>query len=389
MCHFDRLGPDAPVSAAGNDTPYVMATGAFNGNGITRLRLSATVTGSATVGPSGAVVIKDDGSTTPHDNKIEAAQIEGLRCPSNATIFALAGYNNVLSDLQVFDAGRVSGASGTSYVRYTPPSVTDFGGNIMRGVIPGYGGGATDMNMGVDMRQSRNSVHGTKGYKGTNVTLTPGVGNCDIDLRGAVSSATDPAVIDNSGTSTNTVRDTYMGLLGGNGTGFRVVKSGSYYGPAHYIASTNACTAAQMVAIPMFLPTAMTAVSIECEVTVAGAAGTVVRLGIYGPGTSDNPANLILDAGTVAGDTTGVKAIAISQPLPAGLTWLVSCPQGGAPTMRSVGGVSLPPVAPTAFGGGNNGYYVSGVTGALPSTFGSPIPYAGGGGAVKVMVKAA
>jgi hypothetical protein len=385
LCDFDRLVAHEPVSANANDTPYLTATGAFNGNRINGLQLYGSSAG-ANVGPSGAVIIKDNGSTAPHDNNLAVPRTENLHLPTGGTILAIQGNANVISDPQFFDTSKVAGATGTSHVRFTPPPGLDSGGNLLRGVIPGHGTSATDVDMGVDMRQSRNAVSGVKGFRGTNVVIASGVGSTDVRLGGAVSGAVDPAVVDNSGLTTNTVVDTYLNVTGGNGTGNRYIKSGAYYGPSNYTAATQSTSSGNMMAIPVFLPTAMTAVSIECEVTTAGAAGTLVRLGIYAAGALDNPGSLILDAGTVAGDTAGVKAIAISQQLSAGLYWLTACPQGGNPSMRSVGSGSLPPVAPASFGGGNNCYYVAGITGAFPATFGSVSPFGGG---IKVMVKAA
>jgi hypothetical protein len=385
LCDFDRLVAHEPVSANANDTPYLTATGAFNGNRINGLQLYGSSAG-ANVGPSGAVIIKDNGSTAPHDNNLAVPRTENLHLPTGGTILAIQGNANVISDPQFFDTSKVAGATGTSHVRFTPPPGLDSGGNLLRGVIPGHGTSATDVDMGVDMRQSRNAVSGVKGFRGTNVVIASGVGSTDVRLGGAVSGAVDPAVVDNSGLTTNTVVDTYLNVTGGNGTGYRVVKSGGYYGPGPHTTGTLVTTAGNMTAIPMWLPTSMTAVSIECQVSTAGAAGSLVRLGIYSPGTGDNPATLVLDAGTVAADTTGVKAITISQPLSGGLCWLAAVAQGGTPTMISVGSGSMPPVVPASFGGGTNCYYVSGATGALPSTFGSVTPFTGG---IKVMVKAA
>jgi hypothetical protein len=141
-----------------------------------------------------------------------------------------------------------------------------------------------------------------------------------------------------------------------------------------------------LYAIPVWLPVGLTATSIECQVTVAGAAGTVIRLGVYSSGASDNPGVLVLDAGTVLGDAVGVQAKAINQFLPPGLYWFAAVAQNGSPTVTTVGTGSLAPVVPAAFAGGMNCYYVAGVSAALPTSFGSVTPFTGG---PKIMVKAA
>lgn len=60
---------------------------------------------------------------------------------------------------------------------------------------------------------------------------------------------------------------------------------------------------------------------IGLEVTIAGSAGSVIRLGLY---NSSNciPTNLIEDYGTVPGDSLGVKTIEISQTLSPGLYFI-------------------------------------------------------------------
>jgi hypothetical protein len=53
--------------------------------------------------------------------------------------------------------------------------------------------------------------------------------------------------------------------------------------------------------------TSITVDAIVAEVTTAGSASTVTRLGIYQAGTDWQPGALVIDAGTVASDSTGVK----------------------------------------------------------------------------------
>jgi hypothetical protein len=382
---LENLTANEPKNAATNDIPYVMATGAFNGNAIGKLMLNG-ISAGANVGPSGAFVIKDSGSA-PTSNKIHNPRTEALHLSNGGTIFSIKGNSNVLSDMEFFDTNKtVAGNTGTSFVRFLAPA-TNLGGNIVRGVIPGKDTTATSVDMGVDMQQGRNFVTGVKGYKGTNVTIAVGVGDTDVDLHSAVSTATDPAVIDNSGLSTNKIRDSYMNIYGGNGTGPRTILSGGYYGPANHVPGTGPFSNNYMYAIPVMLPQAMTATSIECEVTTAGSADSLIRLGIYAAGAGDKPSTLILDAGTVPGNAVGVQGKAITQVIPAGFVWLVALFTGTTiPQMRTVGAGSLAPVIPAAFSGGMNCYYIANGTGVLPGAFGGTTPFTGG---PKIMVKAA
>lgn len=76
-----------------------------------------------------------------------------------------------------------------------------------------------------------------------------------------------------------------------------------------------------LISIPFIVAKQMTIDRIGVEITGAGSAGSVVRLGIY----DDNnviPNNLVLDAGTIAGDSATVQSITINQTLNPGLYWL-------------------------------------------------------------------
>lgn len=113
---------------------------------------------------------------------------------------------------------------------------------------------------------------------------------------------------------------------------------------------------------------------IGAQVTVAGTAGTVVRLGIYADNGNGTPGALVLDAGTIAGDAVASAEIVISPTLSAGLYWLVAVSQGGTPTMTCMSGSN-------EFGAGSTLAVATGTAprsgftftaaGALPSTFSS------------------
>lgn len=204
---FERITLCTPVGAKANDVPYLDARGA-NGNRFYGLGFRA-FTGGNDTGPGGALRLVDSGYV-PHDNLFLATWFEGLHIPTNGTLINIQGNTNVISDTQFFDCPKESGATGTSHIRFVASTVQDFGGNIVRGVIPGKGTGATDPDCGISMGQSRNVVQGSKGYRGTNVILNAGVTNTTIELGGANSAAIDPAVVDNSGSATNVYRDGYL-----------------------------------------------------------------------------------------------------------------------------------------------------------------------------------
>lgn len=111
---------------------------------------------------------------------------------------------------------------------------------------------------------------------------------------------------------------------------------------------------------------------IGCEVTTAGtAAAAIVRLMIYDDDLG-HPGNLVLDAGTVAADSTGLKTIAISQALGLGAYHFYAALQGAPatrPNLRTGSATELD----QAFGGSDFRFGSSSaslpITGAAPGTF--------------------
>ncbi len=141
-------------------------------------------------------------------------------------------------------------------------------------------------------------------------------------------------------------------------------------GPA--ASGTLAVTAGVFYAVPHIVARTKTYDRIAAVVTSAGAAGKLVRLGIYLDGGLMTPAGaaLVLDAGTIPADgATGFKTITISQQLAIGCYWLVAV-SDGTPTMKTcsmqMGGLGAPAATD---GTANRGYIVASSYGALPSTF--------------------
>lgn len=151
-------------------------------------------------------------------------------------------------------------------------------------------------------------------------------------------------------------------------------RSGFYY-PAHgVITGTLAPSENAARAMPFWLPAPRHADRIGVEVTSAGEAGSVVRLGIYADGDEESkPGDLIVDAGTIAGDgATGFKAVTISEDLPAGLVWLVVVAQSATttrPTMRTLssGGQQMMGKTDGLFNGFSA--YLATIAGALPAAW--------------------
>jgi hypothetical protein len=103
--------------------------------------------------------------------------------------------------------------------------------------------------------------------------------------------------------------------------------TGRYYWPQYGSVGTGtvSLTANEIGAMPFFIAKDATFDRILCEVTTAGAAGALIRLAIYTHDfSSGRPGSLVLDAGTVATTSIGVKEITISQLLQRGYYWFAN-----------------------------------------------------------------
>jgi hypothetical protein len=115
--------------------------------------------------------------------------------------------------------------------------------------------------------------------------------------------------------------------------------TGRWYGPWGN-ASTSSRPNGYLTCLPLRVDTGFNVVGIGIEVTTAGQAGAVLRLGIY-IDSGSAPGALLLDAGTVAADSTGIKTLPISATLTAGWWWLAALPQN-CPTTLPVTRACIP-----------------------------------------------
>lgn len=124
---------------------------------------------------------------------------------------------------------------------------------------------------------------------------------------------------------------------------------------------------------PFQIPKKVTVTKVAFNVTVAGDASTTARVAIYSPhATTKFPGSLLVDFGTIAIDSTGVKEYSISQVLDPGIYWLaINHNSTTSPTLRSITSSSFP-----AIGGSSSSLpasminvYTQGFTyAAMPST---------------------
>ena len=117
----------------------------------------------------------------------------------------------------------------------------------------------------------------------------------------------------------------------------------------------------------------MTLDRIAMEITVAGSAGSLLRLGIYSS-VNSLPYDLILDAGTIACDSATFQSITINQSLAPNLYWLTFIHNSSSTiTVRAMQAAVMPNVlgVPSTLGTGSYQSYLANnyTYGALPNPF--------------------
>jgi len=144
--------------------------------------------------------------------------------------------------------------------------------------------------------------------------------------------------------------------------------SGRGYGPVGNTTFTPTLNRMAYNAVYFPAPTVIDAVI--GEVTTGGSAGAVIRLGIYAPNAAGEPDALIVDAGTAAADSPGVKVVTITPVTVSGLVFATVGTQVESSVLR---GTSLSNhIYQTGLTSGStlNGRTArtqTGVTGALPA----------------------
>jgi hypothetical protein len=113
------------------------------------------------------------------------------------------------------------------------------------------------------------------------------------------------------------------------------------------------------------------------DIATIGEAGSLLRVGIWADTGTCYPGTLLLDGGTIAGDSATVQQVTVSLTLAAGLYWIGGAVQSAPttqPTVRTTTGWT-PPVSlslgsslPGA-GAGAHGYAQTSVTGAFGASF--------------------
>lgn len=158
-----------------------------------------------------------------------------------------------------------------------------------------------------------------------------------------------------------------------------VPAAGQYLFPVSPFASgtSAALNNGNLKLAPWLLPRTLKLDRMGSDVATIGDAGSLFRIGLYADNGNAYPGALILDAGTILGDSATVQDITVALTLAPGLYWIGGAVQAVTvtqPTMRTASNWT-PPVPmgtgtslPTA-GQNAAGYNQTAVTGALPANF--------------------
>lgn len=170
---------------------------------------------------------------------------------------------------------------------------------------------------------------------------------------------------------------TLASTAGSTGIAEMAYRTGGFYvtTPTQGAPGSSALTNQRLCAAPIRIEQATTIDRIGLEVTGAGSAGSVIRLGIYAD-AGGYPGILIHDAGTIDGTSATYQEKTIAFTLQPGVYWLAACAQGSPtptnPSSRLHVGAAAPigwSTAATISGALENGYIRDTVTGALPTPF--------------------
>lgn len=168
-----------------------------------------------------------------------------------------------------------------------------------------------------------------------------------------------------------------------------IIRSGYYFGPTGPSTTLTLSDFNVVHYVPFIIDRPVTVTRISAEVTTA-LASAAIRLGIY-TDVDGVPTTLLVDGGTIDGNSATVQEVTISQALSVGRVWVALVRQGGTGTSAvraNTSGISCPYVANGAFTLGATTDAGGAVTGAFPSTAAAPYNVTGSSHP-RVMLKAA
>jgi hypothetical protein len=195
-----------------------------------------------------------------------------------------------------------------------------------------------------------------------------------LAVKGAIAVATDITATGTPSATTYLRGDgSWSTPAGGSSSGSGIIPAtGRYYTGPMSVYSTFTPTLNVLYAFPLSFLSSCTLVEMATKLWATGAAGSVVRMGIYGD-TGGLPGTLLVDAGS-ANATVQILALTISQAITAGRVWLCAVAQVAAPQFERLSGGTEIAIGHTAAWNettaGSTAYNTAAtVSGVLPGTF--------------------
>lgn len=286
-------------------------------------------------------------------------QVEGRTTFSNANYTALA------TDKYIAQTGTLS-ASRT----VTLPAASALPAGYVL-IIADESGTVTSSNTIVLARAGSDTINGATSY-----TITTPYAQMTLVSDGTSKWSYDVQGIGRGGTGATTAAAalTALGAQQAVAQGRLVVAATTYYNlpnVAFNAQSTLAIAANTARYFPIKIDTSITIDQLVTEVTTAsGSGGSTARLALYAAGTDWQVGALVVDGGTVATDSTGVKAATVNTVVSSGRYYLVINADVGF-TARSIRGSLV--ASHMRWSAGSSSVFVGALTvaqtyGAFPST---------------------
>lgn len=377
---------------AGGDTLTIQG-GTYSGNSINGITIKCddlNKTDAATYGLVRKINVTGVHADNNTGNGITCHRSNGN--PDDATEPLVRGFNLSSSSFQgngsygVYLQARMVTVSGVSCLRngldgvYLEPACLDV--SLLGVNVAGNSVTAAGTRDGIHLDGTRIKVLG-----GSSIGADPDGATSDADVAAGTktqrygvhvaATATEVEVLglSNVYNLTGDVQD-LSGVLVDPHHGVRHLTSARYVVPDG-TRSTLPMVATTEYAVPIWIGNSATIVRAGVEITVAGTAGTVIRLGLRKP-LGFLPGPVVGSTATVVADaiTTGIEAT-VSWPVTPGLYFLTATAQstgGTLPTVRATTGnlapISFGALASVLGAGALAGYLTAGtITGELPATF--------------------
>jgi hypothetical protein len=203
-CSFENISLFKPVGANANNVPWLHLYGVANGNIFKNVILRETTLAELS-GVEGCIRIEENPDAlgpgqaySPNHNKFIACQSEFIHIPENGSVVHCDGRNNDFDHFVDYDSDTLTPTTNTCIIRFPANATYPYGGNIVRGSIPGSAGGSSFPTCGVIVASNGNNITGLSAYVYV-VKLAAGAARNYVCIGGTSQSSTEFLITDDSG----------------------------------------------------------------------------------------------------------------------------------------------------------------------------------------------